>query len=294
MTTSESVAKGVLTNSKVQIAAAVAAAIGLVSVSLMYSSEPEQQAAPIAQPLPAPVPQPPATAVATDDGAALVSPQNTAAQNALTANDPANPDPASAAVTTEAPPLDISDAAVKTAIIALSNLPALAEVVVNDELLRRFVVFTNNLADQVLTENHQFLIAPSGQFRIYRQADKEWIDAASYKRYSAYADALDSIETEQLLALYDTYKPAINDIYAEIGDPRDSMDERLLLAIDHVLDTPEIAIPVEVYRDSVMYKYREQRIQNLSAPQKQLLRTGPENMRQIKAKLREIKERLQQ
>ena len=296
MTTSESVAKGVLTNSKVQIAAAVAAAIGLVSVSFMYSSEPEQPAAPIAQPLPTPVPQPPATAVATDDGAASVSAQNAVAQNVPPQNALAANDTASAAMSSEAapPPLDISDAAVKTAIITLSNLPALAEVVVNDELLRRFVVFTNNLADQVLTENHQFLTAPSGQFRIYRQADKEWIDAASYKRYSAYAEALDSIETEQLLALYDTYKPAINDIYAEIGDPREPMDERLLLAIDHVLDTPEIIVPVEVYRDSVMYKYRDQRIENLSAPQKQLLRTGPENMRQIKAKLREIKEQLQQ
>jgi hypothetical protein len=31
----------------------------------------------------------------------------------------------------------------------------------------------------------------------------------------------------------------------------------------------------------------------LAAPQKQLLRTGPENMRRIKAKLREIKQILE-
>ena len=35
------------------------------------------------------------------------------------------------------------------------------------------------------------------------------------------------------------------------------------------------------------------RLENLSTPQKQLLRTGPDNMRRIKAKLREIQDMLQ-
>ena len=48
-------------------------------------------------------------------------------------------------------------------------------------------------------------------------------------------------------------------------------------------------VPVEVYTDSVTYKYTDPRLENLNEPQKQLLRTGPDNMRRIKAKLREIK-----
>lgn len=192
----------------------------------------------------------------------------------------------------ESVPLDISDAAVKTAIIALSQMPALAEILIDDDLLRRFVVFTNNLAEQELTDNHHFLRPPKGQFRIYHQAGKEWIDAASYKRYSAYAEALDSIQTSNLINLYQKYKPALDEIYLQVGNPDTAFDERLLDAINHLLDTPEIPVPVEVYSDSVMYKYRNERIESLSDAQKQLLRTGPENMRQIKAKLREIKEAL--
>jgi hypothetical protein len=42
-----------------------------------------------------------------------------------------------------------------------------------------------------------------------------------------------------------------------------------------------------------MYKYKDERLEALSGPQKQLLRTGPENMRRIKAKLREIKDAMQ-
>ena len=194
----------------------------------------------------------------------------------------------------EPEPLDISDAAIKTAIMAISTFPEIGQVIVNDDLLRRFVVFTNNLAEQELAENHQFLSVPNATFRVYRQADKEWIDAASFKRYSVYADALDSMPTDALIDLYQTYQPAITDAYLEIGDPDEDFNDRLLDAIEHLLDTPEIPVPVEVYSDSVMYKFRNERIENLSNPQKQLLRTGPENMRQIKAKLREVQTALLQ
>ena len=66
----------------------------------------------------------------------------------------------------------------------------------------------------------------------------------------------------------------------------------MITAIDTLLDTPEVKMPVEVYTDSVMYKYADERLESLSSPQKQLLRTGPDNMRRIKAKLRELREAL--
>ena len=72
----------------------------------------------------------------------------------------------------------------------------------------------------------------------------------------------------------------------------DSFDGKLKDAIDVLLDTHEVPVPVEVFTDSVMYKFADSRLESLPAPQKQLLRTGPENMRRIKAKLREIKETL--
>lgn len=194
----------------------------------------------------------------------------------------------------EPEPIDISDAAVKTAIVSLAEMPALARFLVDEDLLRRFVVFTANLADEQLAPNHHLLRAPENSFRVYRQAGKEWIDSSSYQRYSSYVNAFDSIEAEELIDLYEVYKPTIDNIFAEIGNPDDDFDYRLVDAIDHLLDTPEVPVPVEVYTDSVMYKYRIDQVEDLSAPQKQLLRTGPENMRVIKAKLREIKALLEQ
>lgn len=189
----------------------------------------------------------------------------------------------------EPEPVDISDAAVKTALVGLSQFPDVARFLVDEDLLRRFVVFTENLANEEMAGNHHLLQAPENSFRVYRQAGKEWIDSASYQRYSPYVEALDSMNSDKLMELYAIYKPTITEIFAEIGDPDEDFDYRIIDAIDHLLDTPEIPVPVEVYTDSVMYKYRIDQVEDLSAPQKQLLRTGPENMRVIKAKLRELK-----
>ncbi|MFT2092727.1 DUF3014 domain-containing protein [Paraglaciecola sp. 2405UD69-4] len=188
----------------------------------------------------------------------------------------------------EPEPLDVSDGTVKTKLLTLTDYDAFARLLINDALLERFVIMTTTLADQDIAANNRLLSQPEKPFRTYRQADKEWIDPASYKRYTPYVDVFESLEAASLVELYKEYKPAINDIFAEIGSPYDSFDDKLSDAIDILLDTPEVPVPVEVYTDSVMYKYSDERIESLSAPQKQLLRTGPENMRRIKAKLREI------
>lgn len=190
-------------------------------------------------------------------------------------------------------PVDTSDAAVKNAVLELADYEAAAALIVNDDLLRRFVVLTDNTAKETVAPNHQITVAPEQKFRVYEQSDRSFIDAASYKRYSAYVDTFDSMDTDELLSLYENYAPAIADIYAEIGDPDEDFKFVLADAINHLLDTPEVPFPVEVYSDSVMYKYKDERLESLSAPQKQLLRTGPENMRRIKAKLRELRDAMQ-
>ena len=192
----------------------------------------------------------------------------------------------------EPEPLDTSDGTVKTKLLGLSDYDAFARLLIDEALLERFVIMTNTLAEEEIAANNRVLVEPEKPFRTYRQADKEWIDPASYKRYAPYVEVFESLETESLLQLYQEYKPAIEDIFAEIGSPSDSFDEKLEEAIEVLLDTPEVPVPVEVFTDSVMYKFADRQLESLTAPQKQLLRTGPENMRRIKAKLREIKEAL--
>lgn len=192
----------------------------------------------------------------------------------------------------EPEPLDTSDGTVKTKLLTLSDYDAFARLLIDDALLERFVIMTNTLAEEGLAANNRVLVKPDKPFRTYRQADKEWIDPASFKRYAPYVEVFESLETASLLQLYQEYKPAIEQIFSEIGSPSDNFEDKLKEAIDVLLDTPEVPFPVEVYTESVMYKFKDKQLESLTAPQKQLLRTGPENMRRIKAKLREIQETL--
>jgi hypothetical protein len=192
----------------------------------------------------------------------------------------------------EPEPVDVSDGAVKTKLLELSDYDEFARLLINDQVLQRFVIMTTSLANEEVSANNQVLKAPDKPFRTFKQAEKEWIDPASFKRFTPYVDVLESIETQSLLVLYAEYKPAIQSIFAEISDPNDDFDDMLVTAIDLLLDTPEVPVPMEVYTDSVMYKFSDSQLESLTAPQKQLLRTGPENMRRIKAKLRELKSAL--
>ncbi|MBT3133784.1 DUF3014 domain-containing protein [Alteromonas sp. ALT199] len=196
--------------------------------------------------------------------------------------EPVEPDPE---------PLDTSDPAVKASLIESSSADeeTVNRMLVNEGLIQRFVVSVTNLANDEMAPNHQLLTPPEQNFRVYSQAGKQWIDAASYKRYTPYVDMLESFDNEALLNIYGIYKGDIQTKFAEIGNPDQDFNGVLLEAIDQLLDTPEVPVPVEVYTDSVAYKYADERLENLNEPQKQLLRTGPDNMRRIKAKLRELK-----
>ena len=196
--------------------------------------------------------------------------------------EPVEPDPE---------PLDISDPAVKASLIESSSADeeTVNRMLVNEGLIQRFVVSVTNLANDEMAPNHQLLTPPEKNFRVYSQAGKQWIDAASYKRYTPYVDMLESFDNDALLNIYGIYKGDIQAKFAEISDPDKDFNNVLLDAIDQLLDTPEVPVPVEVYTDSVAYKYADDRLENLNEPQKQLLRTGPDNMRRIKAKLRELK-----
>lgn len=191
-------------------------------------------------------------------------------------------------------PLDESDAAVKNALITIAASPLVEKYLVDESLLQKFVINVNSIANHEMSPNHNLVAAPEEEFRVYQQADSEWIDTASFKRYNSYVDALESMSTDDLIKLMNTYRGILESKFAEIAPPNSSFNNTLLQAINELLDTPIVPLPIEVYSDSVMFKFKDQQLEALSGPQKQLIRTGPENTRRIKDILRDIQDALQE
>jgi len=186
------------------------------------------------------------------------------------------------------PPLDETDALVRDLVGRLSSHPKVAAWLATDRLIRNFAVVTVNIADGQTPVKHLRPLAPASPFQASTDAANAVILPASYIRYDAYADAVASLDAKGTARLYATLKPRIQEAYQELGYPTGTVDEALKRAIVELLKTPVVEGRVPLKRSSVSYTFADQRLESLSAAQKQLLRMGPRNVRIVQDKLREI------
>ncbi|NIZ05974.1 DUF3014 domain-containing protein [Pseudoalteromonas sp. HF66] len=165
-------------------------------------------------------------------------------------------------------------------------------LMVTDDLIRRGVVYVDNIAKGKVALSHAPVERPKESFKVI-EGDILTIDPNSYERYTPYVKLFTSLSAAQVIRMYDEYKPLINEAYAEIGYEGDAFTGTLEEAIDVLLDTPEPKGDMPLVRNSVTYQYAYSEWENLPDAQKQLLRMGPENMKKVKAALRNIKAELE-
>ncbi|WP_372767861.1 DUF3014 domain-containing protein [Pseudoalteromonas sp.] len=181
------------------------------------------------------------------------------------------------------PELDDSDALVKQSLADVLSFNML-KLIINEDLIRRAVVYTENLAEGKLAKKHQVFVAPLESFSVNDGAIIT-INPKSFKRYDAYVSLLTKLPDAQIIELLNEHKPLINDAYDEIGLSEYQFEQRLALAISHLLQTPEVPLDTPLISQSVSYKYAVPEYEALSDAQKQLLRLGPDNIRKVKTKL---------
>jgi hypothetical protein len=189
------------------------------------------------------------------------------------------------------PTLDESDPIVIAKIDEYLSDAAMS-LVLTDDVIRRGVVYVDNLAKGKVAIKHTPVVKLEEKFSV-AEGDILTVDPNSYERYTPYVKIFTSMSAAQAIRLYDEYKPLINSAYTEIGYGNDEFDKTLEDAIDLLLDTPEPEGALPLLRDSVTYRYAFSEWEQLPAAQKQLLRMGPENMKKVKAALRSIKEQLE-
>lgn len=188
----------------------------------------------------------------------------------------------------ELPPLDATDPIVRKLVEQLSAHPTVAAWLATPRLLRNFAVVTLNVSEGRTPASHLRPLAPSAKFRP-RQTGGTWsVDPRSYARYDGYADAIGALDARGTARLYATLKPRIVEAYDELGVAEADVDAILQRAIVHLLATPVVDESVPLKEKTISYAFADERLESLSAAQKQLLRMGPRNVRVIQAKLREL------
>jgi hypothetical protein len=196
------------------------------------------------------------------------------------------------------PLLDESDSWLKLKLPELTWRTELLKLVIDEDMIRRFVVFTDNFAQGDIAYEHSPFILPKTRFTAGgKQESKnsqtqiwQW-DETTTKRFSAYIDLLRSVDSTNLVEWYFEAKPLVDQAYSELGY-EDDFTLTLQDAITRVLDMELPKSDMSLTRPSVMYKYHDVELESLDDSEKLLLRLGKENLLIIKSVLLEINEKI--
>lgn len=185
--------------------------------------------------------------------------------------------------------VNTSDEVIRQLAAGLSARPELASWLMAEDLVRRFVASVDNIADGRSPHQHIDFLRPAAPFAVQRRGDLITIDRTSYRRYDLAATVFVSLDVAGSVSLYRELKPLIDDAYAEISPPGRQFDDRLVAAIDHLLEVPELDGDVQLEEKVITYSFADARLEALSGAQRQLLRMGPDNARTVQEKLSEFR-----
>jgi hypothetical protein len=190
------------------------------------------------------------------------------------------------------PPLAETDSLVRELVSGLSSHPSVAAWLTTDNLIRNFTVVVANIADKRTPARHLSVLRPSSNFRVIERDTSIYIDPRSYERYNALTAAVTSVNPAGSARIYATVKPRIEEAYRELGVTDVPFDRTLEGAIVMLLNTPVVEDPIRLEPRGVGYAFADPKLEALTPPQKQLLRTGARNVRLVQGSLREIAQAL--
>jgi hypothetical protein len=233
--------------------------------------------------------------------------QPTATPEATTAGKPVYDEPAPMAVPQPLPDLDQSDAAVLAALKGL-NINGLVEMVIPQEILRKFVRAVDVLEEGKVITEYRPIASPQGAFvadsfnvkvsggELGEQQDVEQfrVSPKNYLRYTLLVQVISALDSDASIALYKRYYPLLNRAHQELGSGKGNFHSVLIRAIDKVLIAPDANGDMLLIHPKVYYEFADPALEKLPEAHKLMLRMGPDNAEKVKGSLRNIRVKLLQ
>jgi hypothetical protein len=202
------------------------------------------------------------------------------------------------------PALGDSDALVSEGLSSLLSRQNLLIFLQLDGFVRRVVATVDNLPRSHAPANRWPVNPTPQRFLTQPGSDgRETMAAANSQRYRPLVQMIEAVDSAQAVTLYRRLYPLFQQAYQELGFPDRYFNDRLVQVLDHLIATPlqpqplavtlvEVKGTVPSLRPWVRYEYADPKLEAMSAGQKMLMRTGPDNQARLQAKLKEIRERL--
>lgn len=198
----------------------------------------------------------------------------------------------SAPAATPLPQLAGSDSYMLDALAGLVGDKSLLQLFHTERIIRNIVATIDNLPRQRTSLRVMPVEKAAGKFITAGKEGALTISATNAARYSPYIKIAETIDAKKLVGLYVRLYPLFQQAYEELGFPQQYFNDRLIVVIDDLLETPNTAEPIKLVHHSVFYQYADPDLEALSFGQRTLLRIGSKNAATLKAKLLEIKQEL--
>jgi len=184
--------------------------------------------------------------------------------------------------------LDQSDDIVRSMAEVLSSHPELASWLMSKDLIRKFVGAVDNIANGLSPRSQIDFFNLEENFKVIENDGLYYLDHEGYDRYNLVEDVFSSLDSEGWVKLYEQSMLLIQEAYTDLGYPDEDFNKTLTDAIVELLKAPVVEGDILLEAKVISYAIADPRLENLSEAQKHLIRMGPENVRKIQAKLREI------
>lgn len=205
---------------------------------------------------------------------------------------PAVPPPSAPAAEAATGP-SVDEAGQRALLDAVSASPAWRRLVAEGDLVRRWVVVTENLAEGTVPRKPLAALAPSGGFSVVQRGGASFIAPESYRRFDGFGDLVASVNVPAFAAAYRALRPMLETAYRALGYPGGSIDRVTARALARIERAPVRDGDVQVVEGKgAVHAYADPRLESLGELEKQFLRMGPRNARILQAKAREIAQAL--
>lgn len=195
------------------------------------------------------------------------------------------------------PALAESDAVVTAAITQLDPDQAVSDMIVSDDVLMKSVRAVIALSTGNVVHEYRPMESPEGNFLVEKLpqppteelGQRYRLSTQNYDRYDKYVDVLTRLNPTNVADVYRRFYPLLEEAYAQHGVERGGFKQVTLDAIDTILAAPELEDEPILVQPKVHFQFEDPQLEKLPGPQKLMIRMGPENTRQVKAALREIR-----
>lgn len=176
----------------------------------------------------------------------------------------------------------------EASLAGLFSTPLLGSVLRTDELIRNVVIVVTEEGSPRLPSQFLPWMPVKGKFAVNKEGDSFTLSPENSTRYEPYLRALESVSAKRLVGIYVHFYSAFQKAYREAGSPG-YFNDKVVAALDDLLNAPEPTPPVGLVRPEVFYRYSDPDLEALSAGQKLMIRLGPENEQRLKKKLRDYR-----